>query len=153
MAGNSRLAVAIHVAGMLSFADKMPQTSESIAQSVNTNPVVIRRIIGLLTKHGIVTVKMGAGGGSCLARKPEEVTLAEIYLALEENAVFDVPQLEETHHCYLSRIVRPILTEVLQEAELHLLESLRKVTLADVIKRVENRMTERGECPERQNND
>lgn len=50
MAGNTRLATAIHVAGMLSFAAEMPMTSEAIANSCNTNPVVIRRIIGLLTR-------------------------------------------------------------------------------------------------------
>jgi Rrf2 family protein len=148
MAGNSRLATAIHVAGMLSFADKMPQNSDNLAQSVNTNPVVIRRIIGLLTKNGIVRVKMGAGGGACLAKKPEEITLAEIYLALEENSVFDVPQFGETHHCLLGKIVRPVLSEVLRDVELNLLESLRKITLADVIKRVHSRMLEQGICGE-----
>jgi Rrf2 family protein len=146
MAGNSRLATAIHVAGMLSFADKMPQNSDNLAQSLNTNPVVIRRIIGLLTKNGIVKVKMGAGGGACLAKKTSEITLSEIYLALEENTVFDVPQLKETHNCHLSKIVRPVLSEVLHEVELNLLESLGKITLADVIERVHTRMLEQGIC-------
>ncbi|MEP6901213.1 MAG: Rrf2 family transcriptional regulator [Actinomycetota bacterium] len=148
MAGNSRLATAIHVAGMLSFTDKMPKTSDNLAKSVNTNPVVIRRIIGLLTKNGIVKVKMGAGGGACLAKKPEEITLAEIYLALEENTVFDVPQLDESHHCHLSKIVRPVLSEILQKAEENLLEGLRQVTLADVIEKVKTRMMQQLNCAE-----
>ena len=148
MAGNSRLATAIHVAGMLSFAEQMPQTSECLAQSVNTNPVVIRRIIGQLTKYGLVKVKMGAGGGACLAKKPGEITLAEIYLALEENSIFDVPQLDETHDCRLSVVVRPVLAEVLAEAENSLLESLRWVTLADVIGKVRTRVREQGICGE-----
>ena len=142
------MATAIHVAGMLSFTDKMPQTSDNLAQSVNTNPVVIRRIIGLLTKNGIVKVKMGAGGGACLAKNPEEITLAEIYLALEENTVFDVPQLDETHNCHLSKIVRPVLSEVLQKAEENLLQGLRDVTLADVIIKVRLRMMEQLNCTE-----
>lgn len=142
------MATAIHVAGMLSFADKVPLTSENIAQSVNTNAVVIRRIIGLLTKANIVKVKMGVGGGACLAKNPETITLAEIYLALDENSVFDVPQLEETHQCVLGKIVRPVLSEVLHEVEINLLESLRKITLADVIKRVHLRMSNQGLCSE-----
>ncbi len=148
MAGNSRLATAIHVAGMLSFAGKVPMTSESIAQSVDTNAVVIRRMIGLLTKAGIVQVKMGVGGGACLAKSPAEVTLAEIYLALDENSLFDVPQLQEAHQCVLGKIVRPVLSEVLGEVEKNLLESLRKITLADVIERVKTRMLENSICGE-----
>ena len=153
MAGNSRLATAIHVAGMLSFADKVPLTSENIAQSVNTNAVVIRRIIGLLTKAAIVKVKMGVGGGACLAKSPETINLADIYLALDENSVFDVPQLEESHNCVLGKIVRPVLSEVLSEVELNLLENLRAITLADVIARVHRRMLEKGICGENIKND
>jgi Rrf2 family protein len=149
MAGNSRLATAIHVAGMLSFAEQMPQNSECLAQSVNTNPVVIRRIIGLLTKHGLVKVKMGAGGGASLAKSPAQISLAEIYLALEETSVFDVPQFDETHNCHLSIVVRPVLTEVLAAAEKSLLESLSRVTLADVIEKVKTRLTESGDCGEK----
>ncbi len=148
MAGNSRLATAIHVAGMLSFAEKTPLTSESIAQSVDTNAVVIRRLIGLLTKAGIVQVKMGVGGGACLTKNPAEITLAEIYLALDENSLFDVPQLEEAHHCVLGKIVRPVLSEVLGEVEKNLLEGLRKITLAEVIGRVKTRMIESNICGE-----
>ena len=146
MAGNSRLATAIHIAGMLSFADKMPLTSENIAQSVDTNPVVVRRMIGLLTRGGLVKVKMGAGGGACLARKPEEITLAEIYLALEEESVFDVPQFNEKHHCLTGKVVRPILNEFLQQAEQALIINLKQVTLADVIEKIKTKLAEHGNC-------
>jgi Rrf2 family protein len=146
MAGNSRLAIAVHVSGMLSFAEQMPMTSEAIAQSVNTNPVVIRRIIGLLTKAGLVIVKMGAGGGARLTRMPQEITLADIYVALGEEPVFEVPQLGDDHFCLIGREVRPVLGDILRDAESGLLESLAKVTLADVIDRVRERLGGQGFC-------
>ncbi len=132
--------MAIHIAGMLSFAEKMPLTSENLAQSVDTNPVVVRRMVGLLTRGGLVNVKMGAGGGACLARKPEEITLAEIYLALDEEAVFDVPQFTEKHLCPIGKIVRPVLDEFLKRAEKAMISSLKQVTLADVIENVKSRL-------------
>ncbi len=141
MAGNSRLAIAVHIAGMLSFAENHPMTSEMLAQSVGTNPVVVRRIIGLLAANNLVKVKMGSGGGAYLARKAEDINLAEIYSALEEGAVFDVPQFEETHLCVMGKIVRPILAEVLQKAEKSLLDNLSAVTLADVIGKVKTHLT------------
>ncbi len=143
MAGNSRLATAIHLAGMLTFAEQLPITSEIIAQSCNTNAVVIRRIIGLLTRHGLVKVKMGTGGGACLTRNPAEITLAEIYRALEEGAVFDVPQFEETHSCRVGKIVRPVLKDVLGQAEKGLIEKLEAITLAEVIEKIKVQLIEK----------
>jgi DNA-binding IscR family transcriptional regulator len=136
MAGNSRLATAIHIAGMLSYAEKRPLTSENIARSVNTNPVVVRRIIGLLACHGLVKVKMGTGGGAFLSRNPSEITLAEIYLALEEGSIFEVPQFEDSHHCLIRKVVRPMVAEVLETAEQSLIENLRKTTLAEVLTKI-----------------
>ncbi len=140
MAGNSRLATAIHVAGMLSFADSMPLTSEAIAQSCGTNPVVIRRIIGLLTKSGLVIVKKGTGGGARLTRGPEYITLGEIYDALEEGALFDVPQFEAEHPCPLAKVVRPVLADVLNDAEREMKHYLCERSLAEVIELVRLRL-------------
>lgn len=148
MAGNSRLASAIHVAGMLSFADSMPLTSEAIAQSCGTNPVVIRRIISLLTKSGLVVVKKGTGGGARLTRGPEYITLGEIYDALDEGALFDVPQFGSEHPCPLARVVRPVLADVLGEAEREMKHYLYERSLAEVIELVRLKLGDSfGELP------
>ena len=151
MAGNSRLAIAIHAAGMLAFGEQMPVTSETIAHSVNTNAVVVRRIMGCLTKHGLVTSKMGVGGGACLSRSPAEITLADIYLALDEEALFQVPPLDDVHECAVSKIARPVIRDILQTAENHLLENLRATTLADMIERVRWQFAALGVCRENEN--
>jgi Rrf2 family protein len=143
MAGNSRLATAIHVTGMLSFADQVPLTSETIAQSCNTNPVVIRRIIGLLTRHGLVKVKMGIGGGATLTKSPSEITLGEIYQALEEGSIFEVPQFDQDFQCQIGKIVRPVLAGFLHQAEQSLIKNLNQITLADVIEKVKTEMSQK----------
>lgn len=140
MAANTRLAVAIHAMGMLAFGDEMHITSETIAGSVNTNPVVVRRILKQLTKHGLVDIKLGAGGGARLTRVPEQITLADIYLALEEGSLFQIPQLDETHCCPIGRNVGPVLSKVLKVAEKGLLNELQLITLADIISKVMRRI-------------
>lgn len=140
MAGNTRLATAIHVTGILSFAEQIPLTSETIAKSCNTNPVVIRRIIGLLTRHNLVTVKMGTGGGARLTKSPAEIKLSEIYAALEEGSVFEVPQFDDGFHCEVGKVVRPVLADVLMEAEQSLIEKLEQITLADLIEKIKAKM-------------
>ena len=140
MASNSRLAIAIHTAGVLAFLHGRPVASALIARSVKTNPVVIRRIIGSLVKGGIVEVQKGTGGGSRLTRAPADISLAEIFLALGEGNLFSVPALDETHECVLGKRVRPVLTGVLNEAEGKLIEHLRTITLADVMNDVKDKL-------------
>jgi Rrf2 family protein len=140
MAANTRLAVAIHALGMLAFGDKLRVTSEDIAESVGTNPVVARRILAQLARGGLIEVKLGAGGGSRLAREPEKITLAEVYAALEEGPLFQVPVLGEAHGCAVGRNVGPVLTGVLRGAEQGLWRELAALTLADVIGQVMRRL-------------
>jgi Rrf2 family protein len=144
MAANTRLAVAIHAMGMLAFGEALNVTSDDIARSVRTNPVVVRRLLAQLTRRGLVAVKQGAGGGARLTRPPEQIALSEIYLALGEGPLFQVPLLGETHECAVGRSVGPVLTGVLLRAEKGLLAELQSVTLADVIGKVMRRMKRQG---------
>ena len=136
MASNSRLTIAVHTLGILAFQNEAPINSKLIAESVGTNPVVIRRIVGNLAKHGLVEVKMGTGGGAKLTRAPENIRIGEIYLALEEDEIFNVPEFNETHCCQLGRLVRPVLGEILDDAEKYLIAKLNEVSLLDVMKKV-----------------
>lgn len=143
MASNSRLAIAIHTAGMIAVMGECGNvTSESIAESVGTNAVVVRRIISSLVKSGLVEVQMGTGGGSRLSRSPRDITLAEIYLSLEEGPLFQVPPLDKSHECTMGIVVRPIISEILLDAEHDLMKKLQSISLADVMTRVKSRFTE-----------
>lgn len=144
MAANTRFAVAIHALGMLAFGDELNVTSDDVARSVGTNPVVVRRLLAQLTRRGLVTVKQGATGGARLVRPPEQITLADIYGALDEGTLFQVPMLGETHECAVGRNVGPVLTGVLLKAEKGLLAELQTVTLADVIGKVMRRVKREG---------
>ncbi len=140
MAANTRFAVAIHAAGMLAFGDRVLVTSETIAKSVDTNPVVVRRILGLLTRYGLVEVQMGACGGSRLSRPPDQISLFDIYQAIEAGPLFQVPLLTENYNCPVGKTVRPVIQEVLQKAEDVFLIKLKELTLADVINLVHSRL-------------
>ncbi|HEX8852924.1 MAG TPA: Rrf2 family transcriptional regulator, partial [Pyrinomonadaceae bacterium] len=82
MSANSRFAVAVHALTLLAWAGEEPVKSEYLACSVNTNPVVIRRILCALARAGLVTSQTGASGGSRLARPAAEITLREVYRAV-----------------------------------------------------------------------
>ena len=85
---NSRFTMAVHLLGMLTWAQrsgKGPLTSECAAQSINTSPVVIRRLVGMLHAQGMVESKKGPNGGIQLAREPDKITLREVYEAVSDD--------------------------------------------------------------------
>ena len=79
---NSRFAVATHILTLLYSMGNDPLTSEFIAGSVNTNPVVIRRLLSVLNKAGLTTGRLGAGGGATLARPATAITLLDVHRAV-----------------------------------------------------------------------
>jgi Rrf2 family protein len=148
MAANARLAVAVHTLGMLAFADECPVTSDRIAESVQTNAVSIRRIFQALGRAGLVVGQMGPNGGARLGRAPEDITLADIWRAVEHDddeptpareALFALPRSGGNPECSVNRAVRPVLEEVFDDATAALERSLASVTLSDVIRRVQAR--------------
>src|SRR5438552_10981521 len=88
MAANSQFSMAVHVLTMLANAGDGHLKSERIAGSVNTNAVVIRRLISQLNQAKLVSSQTGAGGGTRLARAPGEISLAEVYEAVCCGEVF-----------------------------------------------------------------
>jgi DNA-binding IscR family transcriptional regulator len=75
---NSRFAVATHILTLLEQSRGEPVTSEYIAGSVNTNPSLVRRLLGVLAKAGLTTSQMGTGGGALLARPASRITLGAV---------------------------------------------------------------------------
>ena len=142
MAANSRFAIAIHTLGLLAFVGDKPVSSKMIAESVDTNAVVIRRIMRKFVKHGLVAVRMGTGGGSSLIKSPEEISLADIYNSLEEDALFQVPELGNEHPCSMGRVVRPVLEGIFGGVEGEMKVRLEEISLKDVMVLVSRGLSE-----------
>src|SRR4028119_1183252 len=103
MSTNSRFAIAVHTLALMANYENKPLKSEFIACLVKTNPVVIRRLLPELSKANLVETQPGANGGSRLKRKPEEISLWEIYQAVESIAAFAVHQPFSECECSISR--------------------------------------------------
>jgi Rrf2 family protein len=88
MAVNTRFATAVHTLVLLAAEPDVQQTSEEIAQKLNTNPVVIRRVLSLLRKAGLINSQKGPSGGSRLAKPGKAIRLGDVYRALTPGSVF-----------------------------------------------------------------
>ncbi len=133
MLSSSRFVVAVHVLSLLARAvGKGPVCSHLIAESVHTNPVVIRRLMSELEKAKLVRSTAGRSGGFELDRPASAVTLADIYGAVEDETVFRMHKLDPDSECPVAAQMRDVLVPKLRAAEIALTTSLQSTTLHDV---------------------
>ena len=133
---NSRFAVAIHILSLIATtSDKALLTSDFIAGSVNTNPVVVRRISSLLKKAGLISSRKGISGYE-LTKKPEDISLYDIYRAVEEPeelfAIHQAPNLA----CSVGRQIGTTLTDVFGSVQQAMENELRSQTLQSILDRL-----------------
>jgi Rrf2 family protein len=130
---SSRFAVAVHILTLLDVKGGRPATSEYIASSVNTNPGVIRRLLGQLARAGLTTSRLGAGGGSLLAKPAAHIRLVDAYRAVESGRVFALHHATPSARCPVGRHIQSALSSVVGRAERALEEELAEVTVADMV--------------------
>jgi Predicted transcriptional regulator len=133
MTKSCRFAVAVHVVSVLALNAGAPCTSEWIAGSVNTNPVVIRRILSALGKAGLVRAIRGSNGGALLARAPEAITLLEIARAVEEDERPALHHQPPNPQCPVGRTIQPVLRGIIGRAEAAREAELAVTRLSDVL--------------------
>jgi Rrf2 family protein len=137
MAGNSQFSVAVHVLTLLARSEGHNLKSECLAESVNTNPVVIRRLFGQLGRANLVVSQTGAFGGTRLARDPNQIRLADIYKAVECGDVFALPARSPNQDCPVGRNIEAVLCNLQKEIDKAVTGKLAEYTLQDVIKSIE----------------
>jgi Rrf2 family protein len=133
---NSRFAVAVHVLTLMAWSDEEPLKSEQVAESVNTNPVVIRRMLCELAQASLVVSQTGAMGGSRLARKPDAITLLDVYRALEFRGVFSLHRQPPSQRCPVGVNIETVLGEVLEEVDSAVERVLADITIKDLVTRL-----------------
>lgn len=133
MRSSCRFAMAVHVLAVLAYKEGDPVTSDLLASSVNTNPVVIRRLLLALQRAKLVETRKGAGFGSRLRRSPARIVLAEVYGAVEEEDPFTMPPKEPNRDCPVGHCIQQALEKVFASAESAMQRELAKTTLADII--------------------
>lgn len=108
-------------------------TSERMAGSVNTNPVFLRRVLGLLSRAGLVISQPGAGGGWRLRRDPASITLLEVYHAVDGGHVLAMHHSQPNPDCLIGRNIQQTLTIYFDEAQQAFEQTLARQTIAQVL--------------------
>lgn len=137
MAANSQFSMAVHVLAMLARSKDANVKSDCLASSVNTNPVVVRRLLGQLNQANLVVSQTGANGGSRLARCPNEINLSEIYKAINCGEVFALHTKAPSQDCPIGKNIEAVLGCIQREIDKGIAEKLSRYTLQNVFEMVE----------------
>lgn len=131
---SSKLSVAVHILTMLALKGECVVTSDLIAESVNTNPVVIRRLMGLLRCAGLVDSKAGAGGGWVLRADPAAITLRDILHAVEpQTELFAMHRAGPNPRCPVGHEMECVLADVYAGIARGMDELLARTSIADIV--------------------
>ena len=139
MPTSSRFATAVHILTLLAYQRDEAVTSDYIAASVNTNPVVIRRLLRALAAGGLVSSVPGTAGGSRLARRPEDITLLDAYAAVEDEALFGRHAQQPNPNCPVGGRIADLLTPRFDAASDAMRRSLERTTIASLLADVKRR--------------
>ncbi|OTG79655.1 transcriptional regulator [Acinetobacter sp. ANC 5054] len=128
MRKDSKLSRMLHV--MLHMArENKPFTSDYIAEMLATNPVVVRRTMAGLKKHGFVDSEKGPGGGWTLIQPLNQISLYDIYLAVGEPSIFAIGNEHSEPNCVVELVVNRALDHAFFEAQEILIKNLKETRL------------------------
>lgn len=137
---NTQYSLAIHILiSIAMFSDKVKVTSEIIANSTGTNPVIIRNIFGLLKKAGIINVRRGYAGAE-LAMNPSEITIFDIYNAVAPTSLENLIGIHKnpSPKCPVGCKIHDVLEEPYNDIREGIKDTMSKYTLADLVLKYES---------------
>ena len=131
---SSRFTIAIHMLACMDvFQDEYKITSDFLANSINVNPVIIRKILSQLKDAGLIEVKRGPGGAA-IAKPLDEITFFDVYQSvdcIEENTLFHFHE-NPNPDCPVGKNIHRVLDDKLLRIQAAMEQELKSITLADM---------------------
>lgn len=139
MSGNSHFTVATHVLTLLGHHAPKALTSELIAASVNTNAVFLRRLMSSLRAARLIESQAGPGGGWKLLRNPKDITLRDVYRAMEDGPLFAMHANTPNKECEVGCNIQGILGNHFDATLRTVEQQLSRTSIHDLVREVRAR--------------
>jgi Rrf2 family protein len=136
---NQQFTFAVHILTVLAFSPGEVIGSQILAASVNTNAVVVRRLLLALLRARLIETFTGKHGGARLRKKPREISLMDVYDAVEPRPVIPVNERKAFSKCYVSCNMKSIMSRVAGSTEDAVRNHLRGITLAELVRALHSR--------------
>lgn len=131
---NNRFSVSLHILTLLATAGDELLSSEYLAGSININPVLVRKELSNLRKHGMVETHEGKAGGSTLAKPAKQILLSDVYAAVRQAPLLGQNKNEPNPGCPVGKQINKHLDDLYTDAEKALTQKLGKTSLLDFVK-------------------
>jgi len=136
MAANTRMATAIQILCVIAYKGPEGVTSEIVARSLRTNPVVVRRLLKAMEGAGLVEVRPGKDGGVQLGRAPSRITLDQIYKAVEAETTVFALRPGGNPNCPVASRMKKLLTPIFGATDSAVGKTLERITLGSLVKAI-----------------
>ncbi|MES2856648.1 MAG: Rrf2 family transcriptional regulator [Bdellovibrionota bacterium] len=136
---DQRFSTSVHIMTALAFGkcqDGQLMTSDELAESVRTNPTVVRRLVAKLVEAKLLKAYKGKMGGVELARCPDEITLKDIYVAASGKALIQSRTSAPKKHCPVSCAMGNLMSDVIEGVERNSMKYLASISLASLTSKV-----------------
>jgi len=130
---NTQFSIAIHILTALACGCGRDITSGDLALSVNTSPSFVRRVLAKLSKAGLVQTTTGKAGKCRLAKHPKQISLLDIYEAVDAPGAFAIHGYAAQKSCNVSCHIKGALDKALTKTQKAMETSLEETSLAQVV--------------------
>lgn len=131
---SSRFTIGLHILTAIdTFQNEYKVTSDFLAGSIRTNPVVVRRILGQLKKAGLIESSQGVAGIT-IPKPLDQITFYDVYTAVEPVEEGNLFRFHDSPNpdCPVGRNIHRLLDGKLREIQNAMEEKMRRYTLADL---------------------
>jgi Rrf2 family protein len=132
---NQQFTFAVHILTVLAFAGRVVDSC-TLAASVNTNPVVVRRLLLALRRARLIQTYAGKHGGAKLLKPPARISLLEVYQAVQTPSIIALNERKAARHCPVSCNMKRVMSSVAAGTDQAVKKHLRQITLQKVLRKI-----------------
>ena len=139
MAVNTQFSIAVHLLAGLAYRGGQDTTSAQLAMSVNTSASFVRRTLAKLSKAGLVKTATGKAGACWLAKDAGDISLLDVYEAVDAPKAFAIHHYTEQKVCAVSCHIKAALEKALTKTQKAMSASLADISLAQIVSDVKKK--------------
>ena len=142
---SSRFTMAIHMFTCIDTFSDQKMTSDFMAASIGTNPVIIRKLLQQLKAAGLLEVARGTGGVT-VTRPLDEITFLDVYRAVECSPEEELFRFHENPNpnCQVGRNIHQVLDGKLKQVQLAMENELASICISDVTQEMQEEIAKEG---------
>ncbi|ETY75488.1 Rrf2 family transcriptional regulator [Lactiplantibacillus fabifermentans] len=129
---STRFSDSIHLLAFIEIYADAKLTSDLIASSIETSPVVVRRLMGKLRQAGLIATTPGTAQPT-LAKPLSQISLLAVFYAVEGDKPLFAVDPKTNPDCIVGGNIQNVLGQYYQDAQTAAEARLAKTSMQDIV--------------------